>query len=42
MERYDFDAIIDRSDNYSSKWDELEATFGRRDLLPMWVADMNS
>jgi cystathionine beta-lyase len=41
MSKYDFDTIIDRSNNYSSKWDELGINFGRDDLLPMWVADMD-
>lgn len=41
MIKYDFDKIIDRSNNYSSKWDELGKVFGRQDLLPMWVADMD-
>lgn len=41
MDRYDFDTVIDRTYNYSSKWDELETTFGTRDVLPMWVADMD-
>jgi cystathionine beta-lyase len=41
MEKYDFDVIIDRTQNYSSKWDELDMTFGTRDVLPMWVADMD-
>lgn len=41
MIKYDFDKVIDRSNNYSSKWDELEKVFGREDLLPMWVADMD-
>ena len=38
--KYNFDEIIDRSNNYSSKWDNLELMFGRDDLLSMWVADM--
>ena len=41
MTKYDFDKVIDRSNNYSSKWDELGKVFGRQDLLPMWVADMD-
>ncbi|HHU70138.1 MAG TPA: pyridoxal phosphate-dependent aminotransferase [Thermoanaerobacterales bacterium] len=39
--KYNFDEIIDRSNNYSSKWDNLELMFGRDDLLSMWVADMD-
>ncbi|HHV18826.1 MAG TPA: cystathionine beta-lyase, partial [Thermoanaerobacterales bacterium] len=41
MPDYDFDKVIDRSNNYSSKWDELGKMFGREDLLPLWVADMD-
>lgn len=41
MFNYDFDTIVDRRNNYSSKWDELGQKFGRDDLLPMWVADMD-
>ncbi|MFZ5967295.1 MAG: MalY/PatB family protein [Bacillota bacterium] len=39
--KYDFDTIIDRTSNYSAKYDELEMKFGRADLLSMWVADMD-
>ncbi|MHC2995301.1 MAG: pyridoxal phosphate-dependent aminotransferase [Candidatus Atribacteria bacterium] len=38
--KYDFDKIIDRTNYHSVKWDELENTFGAKDVLPMWVADM--
>ena len=38
--KYDFDEVIDRTDYHSIKWDELEATFGVKDVLPMWIADM--
>ena len=39
--KVDFDTITDRSDNYAAKYDELELKFGRRDLLSMWIADMD-
>jgi len=39
--RYDFDRIIDRCDTNSSKWDNCGTLFGRDDVLPMWVADMD-
>ena len=39
--KYEFDKVIDRSRNYSAKWDELGKIFGREDLIPMWVADMD-
>jgi len=40
--RYNFDEVIDRTNYHSVKWDELETTFGAipKDVLPMWVADM--
>lgn len=39
---YNFDEIVDRSNTYSSKWDSnvQKELFGRDDLLPYWVADM--
>ncbi|MCT4631676.1 MAG: pyridoxal phosphate-dependent aminotransferase [Firmicutes bacterium] len=39
--KYNFDEVIDRSDNFSAKYDELEAKFGRSDLVSLWVADMD-
>lgn len=39
--QYDFNKVIDRSNNYSAKYDELEMKFGRDDLWSMWVADMD-
>ncbi|MGM0602065.1 MAG: MalY/PatB family protein [Bacillota bacterium] len=40
----DFDKFIDRSNNLSSKWDEIEEKFNVGDadeILPFWVADMD-
>ena len=37
----DFDCRIDRRGTDSYKWDDNERLFGRRDLLPFWVADMD-
>ena len=34
-------ALLDRSGTDSLKWDVLADTFGREDLLPLWVADMD-
>jgi cystathionine beta-lyase len=34
---YDFDRVIERRGTGSFKWDH----FGQRDILPMWVADMD-
>jgi cysteine-S-conjugate beta-lyase len=36
-----FDAIIERRNTQSLKWDFCEERLGRKDLLPMWVADMD-
>ena len=38
---YDFNRPVDRWDNYAVKYDEMEQKYGRRDLLPMWIADMD-
>ncbi len=38
---FNFDEIIDRKDNFSVKWSEMDINFGSNDLLPMWVADMD-
>ena len=39
--QYDFDTVISRIDTRSEKWDGLEQRFGTKDVLPMWVADMD-
>ena len=39
--KYDFDKIVDRSENRSAKHDERLKKFGRADVLPLWVADMD-
>ncbi|MGM0409590.1 MAG: MalY/PatB family protein [Bacillota bacterium] len=36
---FDFSKKIDRRGSNSVKWDMVEENFGRKDLLPMWVAD---
>ncbi|MFX1507220.1 MAG: MalY/PatB family protein [Promethearchaeota archaeon] len=38
-----FDEVIDRSNTGSIKWDPfyLKKLFGKKDLLPLWVADMD-
>lgn len=38
---YNFDQITDRHGTDSVKWDGMEEMFGRNDLTPMWVADMD-
>lgn len=39
--RYNFDEIIERRGTDCFKWDALPAMYGREDLTPMWVADMD-
>ncbi|PWI54172.1 MalY/PatB family protein [Sulfoacidibacillus thermotolerans] len=36
-----FDEIVERIHTGSLKWDGLEALFGEKNLLPLWVADMD-
>lgn len=38
---FNFNKIIDRTNNFSAKWSEMNKNFGTNDLLPMWVADMD-
>ncbi|MBM7692041.1 cystathionine beta-lyase [Peribacillus deserti] len=39
--KYDFDKHIIRTNTGSVKWDHSETLFGDKDILPMWVADMD-
>ena len=39
--KYNFDEVIDRSGNRSSKYDERIKKFGTDDVIPLWVADMD-
>jgi len=42
MERhYDFDTVIDRRASSAMKYTLLQESFGRDDLLPLWIADMD-
>lgn len=41
MQSYDFDKIVERRGTGAVKYDALESHFGRTDLLPAWVADMD-
>lgn len=38
---YDFDKIVDRRGTGALKLDVLQERYGRGDLLPLWVADMD-
>ena len=41
MKHYDFDKVIDRQGTNDVKHELLQEYFGSRDLLPLWVADMD-
>lgn len=36
-----FDVVVDRRNTDCVKWDGLKEVFGRDDVLPLWVADMD-
>jgi len=38
---FDFDKPVNRENTASVKWDLREETFGTKEVLPMWVADMD-
>lgn len=38
---YDFETVYDRHDTHCVKYEKLDELYGRHDLLPMWVADMD-
>lgn len=39
--KYDFDQVIDRSNNHAAKYDERIKKFSTADVIPLWVADMD-
>lgn len=39
--KYDFDTVIDRHGTDCIKYDMARAVFGRGDILPLWIADMD-
>lgn len=39
--KYDFDQIISRDGTNNEKFDKRECLFGRADVIPLWVADMD-
>lgn len=41
MTQYNFDCIIDRHGTSAVKIDRLDAVFGRHDLTPLWIADLD-
>ncbi|MDO5561993.1 MAG: MalY/PatB family protein [Synergistaceae bacterium] len=41
MHDVNFDEIIDRRNTGTRKWDRMDELFGRNDLMPFWIADMD-
>lgn len=41
MRKYDFDRLIDRHGTYATKYDGLDQMFGRHDVTPLWIADLD-
>lgn len=41
MKKYDFDHIVDRTGSGAVKFVALKKIYGREDLIPLWVADMD-
>lgn len=39
--KYDFDTVIDRHGTCATKFDGLDAMFGRHDVTPLWIADLD-
>ena len=39
--KYNFDIVVDRSENRAGKYDERQKKFGTMDVIPLWVADMD-
>lgn len=39
--KYNFDQVIDRNGNRAAKYDERMKKFGKQDVIPLWVADMD-
>ena len=40
MGKYNFDEVVDRQGTLASKYELLGELFGRKDLTPLWIADM--
>ena len=39
--KYNFDEMIDRHGTQSVKYDSTKELWGRDDVLPLWIADMD-
>ncbi len=41
MNKYDFDKVIDRRGTSAIKYEWLDGMFGRHDVSPLWIADLD-
>lgn len=41
MKKYDFDRVIDRHGTNATKYENLDMMFGRHDVTPLWIADLD-
>lgn len=41
MNKYDFDTVIDRRGTSAVKYEGLDGVFGRHDVSPLWIADLD-
>ena len=41
MKKYDFDCVIDRRHTGAVKYEGLDSMFGRHDVTPLWIADLD-
>ena len=39
--KYNFDERVERRDTNSIKWDTAERSYGDKDIIPLWIADMD-
>lgn len=39
--KYNFDTVVPREGTFCEKYDQRQRIFGRSDVIPMWVADMD-
>lgn len=39
--KYNFDEIVDRSQNYAAKFEESVLHYGTNNVIPLWIADMD-
>ena len=35
---YNFDEVVDRSQNYAAKFEEAELHYGTNQVIPLWIA----